>query len=102
MKKLIVLALLTVCISCADQGNSSYETNVETVKKFLQLQASESGFEDQLEMIHPEVMWQPAFHGAVKLEKKQWDSISKDGKMPWKVLFILQRIIYQVLVQIRN
>ncbi len=70
MKKLILLTLLTVCISCSDQGNSTYDANVETVKKFLELQASETGFEDQLEMIHPDVMWQPAFHGASQVGKE--------------------------------
>ena len=44
MKKLIVLALLTVCISCSEQGNSSsYDDQCRnSVKKFLELQASES------------------------------------------------------------
>ena len=71
MKKLILLTLLTVFISCSKQSNSSsYDENVKIVKKFLELQASESGFEDQLEMIHPEVMWQPAFHGASQVGKE--------------------------------
>lgn len=71
MKKLIVLTLLTVFISCSKNINSSYDTNVKIVKKFLELQASEGAFEDQLEMIHADVMWQPAFYGA--------DQVGKEG-----------------------
>ena len=66
MKKLLAIALFSVFVSCTPGMHPEYEQNTETVKAFLKLQGEETDVNAQMALIHEELEWQPAFHGAAK------------------------------------
>ena len=64
MKKILSITLLGLLMACSPGIHPDYATNLETAKKFLELQGSEADNESQLAMLHEDVQWQPAFHGS--------------------------------------
>jgi len=70
MKKIMIIALLGLLVSCSPGMHPEYGKNVETVKRFLELQANESNIDAQMSMVAEELEWQPAFHGVVPIGKE--------------------------------
>ena len=85
MKKILSITLLGLLMACSPGIHPDYATNLETAKKFLELQGSEADNESQLAMLHEDVQWQPAFHGsepigreAVSTYLKSWQDAMED------------------------
>ena len=76
MKYLTTITLIMfmfILNSCSTAGNHpDYEANVEKVKTFLELQGNESDPQAQLDMIHEDVQWQPAFFGTARIGKAEF------------------------------
>ena len=72
MKKLLAIALFSVFVSCTPGMHPEYEQNTETVKAFLKLQGEETDVNAQMALVHEELEWQPAFHGAVPIGKEDF------------------------------
>ena len=72
MKKLLAIALFSVFVSCTPGMHPEYEQNTETVKAFLKLQGEETDVNAQMALIHEELEWQPAFHGATTIGKEDF------------------------------
>ena len=78
MKKLFVLALITLFGSCAPQGShADFDKNVETVKTLFALQGTEADLDAQLALVHEDIDWQPAFHGSEKIGKEAYGDYLK-------------------------
>jgi ketosteroid isomerase-like protein len=72
MKKLLAIALFSVFVSCTPGMHPEYEQNTETVKAFLKLQGEETDVNAQMALVHEELAWQPAFHGATPIGKEDF------------------------------
>ena len=89
MKKLLVLALITLFASCAPQGSHpDFDKNVETVKTLFALQGSEADLDAQLALVHEDIEWQPAFHGSAKIGKEAY----KDYLKGWHD--VMENVVY--------
>jgi len=55
MKKILSITLLGLLMACSPGIHPDYATNLETAKKFLELQGSEADNESQLAMLHEDV-----------------------------------------------
>ena len=65
-------------MSCSTGIHPEYATNLETAKKFLELQGTEADYDAQLAMIHEDVQWQPAFYGSEPIGKDAFGAYLKD------------------------
>ena len=70
MKKLLFIALISIFISCSQGMHPDYAANVESVKKLMELQGSEADLQAQLDLVHEDLQWQPAFHGSSQIGKE--------------------------------
>ena len=85
MKKLLLITLLALFVSCSTGQHPDFEANVASVQKLLELQGSEADLQAQLDLVHEDVQWRPAFHGAAQLDKagfgeylKGWHDVMED------------------------
>jgi len=85
MKKILSITLLGLLMACSPGIHPDYATNLESAKKFLELQGSEADQDAQLAMMHEDVLWQPAFHGSEPIGKealsaylKSWQDAMED------------------------
>ena len=68
-----IAIFMFVLSSCSTGGNHpDFEGNVEKVKAFLELQGSEADPQAQLDMIHEDLEWQPAFYGTGLIGKAEF------------------------------
>ena len=72
MKKIALIGLLGILFSCSEGLHPDFNVNVESAKKFLELQGTETDLEGQLALIHNDVQWQKAFHGGGLANKEQF------------------------------
>ena len=77
MKKLLFIALISIFISCSQGAHPDFASNVETVKKQLELQGSEADHQAQLDMAHEDIEWQPAFYGSKPVGKEEYGTYLK-------------------------
>ena len=73
LNTITIMIFLFVLSSCSTGGNHpDFEANVEKVKTFLELQGSEADPQAQLDMIHEDLEWQPAFYGTGLIGKAEF------------------------------
>ena len=77
MKKILLIALVSIFISCSQGNHPDYAANVETVKKQLALQGSEADHQAQLDLAHEDIQWQPAFYGSPQIGKEEYGKYLK-------------------------
>lgn len=77
MKKLLFIALISIFISCSQNSNPDFTANVEKIKTFLELQGTEANLQAQLDLVHEDLLWQPAFHGSPQIGKKEFGEYLK-------------------------
>ena len=77
MKKLLLVALISTFISCSQGMHPDYASNVESVKKLLELQGTEADLQGQLDLVHEDLQWQPAFHGTSQIGKEAFGEYLK-------------------------
>ena len=85
MKNFILLGILGVAVSCSNVQHPDFAANVESAKTLLELQGSEADLQAQLDLIHEDLQWQPAFHGSSQIGKeafgeylKGWHDVMED------------------------
>jgi hypothetical protein len=72
MKKLLSLFAMSIFISCTQGLPPEFAANTVSAQKILELQGSESDFQAQLDLIHEDVQWQPAFFGSSEIGKEEF------------------------------
>ena len=77
MKKILLIALVCIFISCSQGNHPDYAANVETVKTQLALQGSEADLQAQLDLAHDDIQWQPAFYGSSPIGKEEYGTYLK-------------------------
>jgi len=77
MKKLLFITLTAFFISCSQGIHSDFDANVESVKTFLELQGTEIDLQAQLNLVHKDLKWQPAFHGSPQIGKEEFGEYLK-------------------------
>jgi len=77
MKKLLFVTLISVFISCSQGINPDFDANVESVKTFLELQGTEADLQAQLNLVHKDLQWRPAFHGSPQIGKEEFGEYLK-------------------------
>ena len=70
MKKILLIALVSIFISCSQGNHPDYAANVESAKTLLALQGTEADLQAQLDLVHEDMDWQPAFHGSARIGKE--------------------------------
>ena len=70
MKKILLIALISIFISCSQGNHPDFAANVESAKTLLELQGTEADLQAQLDLVHEDMDWQPAFHGSAKIGKE--------------------------------
>ena len=85
MKKLLLITLLALFVSCSTGQHPDFEANVKTAQTLLELQGSEADLQAQLDLVHEDLQWQPAFHGSAQIDKagfgeylKGWHDVMED------------------------
>ena len=73
MKKLILLLTFGLVLSCSNIQHPDFAANVESAKKLLELQGTEADLQAQLDLIHEDLQWQPAFHGSSQIGKEAFE-----------------------------
>ncbi|MGC6422301.1 MAG: nuclear transport factor 2 family protein [Flavobacteriaceae bacterium] len=69
MKKCILFFVSVMLFSCQQGMHPDYEANRAMIEKFLSLQGSEADPQAQMDMVHPDLQWQPAFHASEPIGK---------------------------------
>ncbi len=85
MKNLLLITLLTLFVSCSTGQHPDFEANVKTAQTLLELQGTEADLQAQLDLVHEDMQWQPAFHGSAQIDKagfgeylKGWHDVMED------------------------
>lgn len=77
MKKIILLYVFGLMLSCSGVQHPDFEANVESAKKLLELQGTEADLQAQLDLVHEDLQWQPAFHGSQQIGKQEFGEYLK-------------------------
>ena len=73
MKKLLLIGLFGFMLSCSNVQHPDFAANVESAKTLLDLQGTEADLQAQLDLVHEDMQWQPAFHGSSQIGKEAFD-----------------------------
>ena len=70
MKKFYLCIIALTMFGCQQGLHPDFEGNKAMIEKFLELQGNEQDPQAQMDMIHPDLQWQPAFHGSKQIGKE--------------------------------
>ncbi|MDA9192828.1 nuclear transport factor 2 family protein [Flavobacteriaceae bacterium] len=77
MKKILLIGLFGLILSCSNVQHPDFAANVESAKTFLELQGTEADLQAQLDLVHEDMQWQPAFHGSSQIGKEAFGEYLK-------------------------
>lgn len=77
MKKFYLCMITLAVISCQQGMHPDFEENKAKIESFLALQANEQDPQAQMDMVHADLQWQPAFHGSKEIGKEAFGAYLK-------------------------